>query len=195
MGAGDFAWAWGSSEPSAYNVLLARGVSPVVGRREVEGVLGRGSGLAVRTAGEHAGGERLLAREGLGRLTQIASLILIVAVLAMAAATGGMIWQRRPRFARLRLEGFSAMDLWATLLFESVLLLVVGCVSGAVFGLLGQQLLDRALAASVDYPVVRSVAVSTAAGSIALVTVAAAVILSVPGYLAARVPAAVALEE
>jgi putative ABC transport system permease protein len=195
VNAADYARAWESGQPSAYNVLLAPGVSPAQGRREVEGALGSGSGLVVQTAGQHAEKQRALTRQGLQRLTQIATLILAAAVLAMAAAMGAMIWQRRPRLAKLKLEGFSPSELWATILFESSLLLVVGCASGAILGLLGQQLLDRALSTTINYPVVHSVAIATAVESLAIVTAAAVAILAVPGYLAARVPAALALQD
>jgi len=57
------------------------------------------------------------------------------------------------------------------------------------------QLLDRALSAVINYPVVRSVAFPTALSSLALVIAAALAVLSVPGYLAARVPAALALQD
>lgn len=195
LNADDYAHAWESAEPSAYNVLLARGVSPTQGRRAIELALGSGSGLSVQTAEQHAEKQRKLTREGLARLSQIATLILAAAVLAMAAAIGAMIWQRRPRLAKLKLEGFSPGELWATILLESLLLLLVGCASGALLGLLGQQLLDRALSAVINYPVVRSVALPTALASLALVTAAALAVLSIPGYLAARVSAALALQD
>ena len=114
----------------------------------------------METAEEHAGQQRALSRQGLERLTQIATLILIAAVLAMAAAMGNMVWQRRPRLAKLKLEGFPRAELWRTILLESLLLLGVGCVSGAVFGLYGQQLLDRALANVINFPVVYSFGVA-----------------------------------
>jgi putative ABC transport system permease protein len=161
----------------------------------VQRALGLGSGLTVQTARQHAEKQRTLTRQGLQRLTQIATLILAAAVLAMAAAMGAMIWQRRPRLAKLKLEGFSPVELWATILLESVLLLAVGCLSGAVLGLLGQQLLDRALSTTINYPVVHTIAASTALSSLALVTVVAVAILAVPGYLATRVPAALALQD
>jgi putative ABC transport system permease protein len=193
LGAQDYAHAWESSEPSAYNILLNPGVAPSQARREVERALGRGSGLTVQTAQQHAQKQRVLTRQGLERLSQIATLILAAAVLALAAAMGAMIWQRRPRLAKLKLEGFSPAELWATILLESFLLLAVGCASGAILGLLGQQLLDRALAAIVNYPVVQTIALPTAIASLAIVTAAAVAMLAVPGYLAARVPAALAL--
>lgn len=195
LNAEDYARAWESEEPSAYNILLTPGTSPLEGRREVERALGPSSGLTVQTAGQHAEQQRTLTRQGLERLTQIATLILTAAVLAMAAAMGAMIWQRRPRLAKLKLEGFSRTELWATLVLESLILLAVGCAGGATLGLLGQQLLDRALSSTINYPVVDSVALPAALTSLAVVTAAAVAIIAIPGYLAARVPAALALAD
>ena len=113
----------------------------------------------------------------------------------MAAAMGNMVWQRRPRLAKLKLEGFPRAELWRTILLESFLLLGVGCLSGAVFGLYGQQLLDRALANVINFPVVYSFGILIALGSLALVTAAAVAIVAIPGYLAAGVPPAVALQD
>lgn len=195
MSAGDYARAWESPQPSAFNVLLAPGTTPTRGRHAVERALGSGSGLTVQTAEQHAEKQRALTRQGLARLSQIASLILAAAILATAAAIGAMVWQRRPRLAKLKLEGFSPRELWGTILLESVLLLLVGCAGGALLGLLGQQLLGRALASVINYPVVRSLALPTALAALAIVTAAALAVLSVPGYLAARVPASLALQD
>ncbi len=195
MNADDYARAWESPEPSAFNVLLAPGTTPTQGRAVVQRALGPGSGLAVQTAAQHADKQRTLTRQGLARLSQIATLILVAAILATAAAMGAMVWQRRPRLAKLKLEGFSPRELWGTILLESLLLLLVGCAGGALLGLFGQQLLDRALASVINYPVVRSVALPTALAALAIVTAAALAVLSVPGYLAARVPAALALQD
>jgi putative ABC transport system permease protein len=195
MNADDYARAFDSSDASAYNLLLAPGVTPAQGLRRVRAALGQGSGLAVQTSQAHASQQNALSRQGLQRLTQIATLILAVAVLAMAAAIANMVWQRRPRLAKLKLEGFPRTELWRTILLESALLLVVGCLTGAVFGLYGQQLLDRALANVINFPVVHSVALPAALLGLAIVSATALVIVSVPGYLAAGVPPAVALED
>jgi putative ABC transport system permease protein len=195
MNADQFAAAWGSSDASAYNVLLDPGVSQAQARQEVERALGPNTGLAVQTAQQHADQQRALSRQGLERLTQIATLILIAAVLAMAAAMGNMVWQRRPRLAKLKLEGFPRAELWRTILLESLLLLGVGCLSGAVFGLYGQQLLDRALADVINFPVVYSFGALVAVDSLALVTAAAVAMVAIPGYMAAGVSPAVALQD
>ena len=195
MNGSDYARAWGSEDASAYGVRLARNVSTGRAVREIERALGTSSGLTAQTAGRHAARQRALDRGALAHLTQIARLIPIFAVLAMAAAIGAMVWQRRPRLAKLKLEGLARAELWRTILFESLLLLSVGCLTGAVFGLYGQQLADRALANTIDFPVVHSIAPLATLGSFLLVTVTALAIVAIPGYLAASVPAALALQD
>ena len=195
MNATDYARAWASQDASAYNVILTHGSSPAVATREIRGALGPGSGLSVQTTQTHTAKQIALSRQALASLSQITTLILIVAILAMAAAIGAMVWQRRPRLAKLKLEGIPRAALWHTILIESLILLAVGCVTGAVFGLYGQQLADRALAQTINFPVVYSVTALTALSSLAIVTAAALAILMIPGYLAASVPAALALQD
>ncbi|HTR72848.1 MAG TPA: FtsX-like permease family protein [Solirubrobacteraceae bacterium] len=195
ISASTYAHAWASSEASAYEIALASGFPPARAMREIRDALGPGSGLAVQSTAQRTAAQDALSRQALSRLTQIAALIPIAAVLAMAAALGAMIWQRRPRLAKLKLEGLAHAQLWHTILFESVLLLSVGCLIGALFGLYGQQLADRALAQTINFPVLYSVTAMTAFGSLVLVTATATAILAVPGYLAASVPAALALQE
>ena len=164
--------------------------------REIERALGPGSradGAERRPA--HRCCRSRSAAQALARLTQIATLIPIVAILAMAAAIGAMIWQRRPRLAKLKLEGLPRVELWRTILLESLLLLGVGCLTGAIFGLYGQQLADRALAQTINFPVVYSLTVPTALSILALMIATALAILALPGYLAASVPASLALQD
>jgi putative ABC transport system permease protein len=168
--------------------------TPAGGRDTQTGLAGQ-TGLAVQTTEQHTAQQIALSRQALARLTQIATLILIVAILAMAAAMGAMVWQRRPRLAKLKLEGLPRAALWRTILLESLILLAVGCLTGAIFGLYGQQLADRALASAVNFPVVYSVTALSALWSLTLVTATAVAILALPGYLAASVPAALALQD
>jgi putative ABC transport system permease protein len=195
MNSSYYARASGSRDASAYNIIVAPGAnvgSVVAGLRRR---LGPATGLTVQSAAAHAAEQNALSRQGLARLSQIAALILIVAVLAMAAAIANMVWQRRPRLAKLKLEGFPRKQLWRTILLESSLLLAVGCLCGAVFGLYGQQLLDRALANVINFPVVHSVALAGGLLSVALVSASALMIVAIPGYLATGVAPAVALED
>lgn len=195
VNADDYTKAWGSSDVSAYQLLAKPGVPAQQLSREAQAALGSQSGLSVQTAAQHEGRLRSITRQGLQRLSQISDLILVAAVLAMAAAMGAMIWQRRPRLAKLKLEGFPHSELWQTIVLESLLLLGVGCFSGALFGLFGQQLLDRALNIVINYPVVNSVGVIVALISLALVTAAAVLMVAIPGWFAASVPAGLALQD
>jgi putative ABC transport system permease protein len=195
INATDYARAWASQDVSAYSVLLNPGVSPTLTATEIRHALGPGTGLAVQTAAGHAAQQVALGREALERLTQIATLIPLAAVLAMAAAMGAMVWQRRPRLAKLKLEGLPRVELWGTILLESLLLLGAGCLTGAVFGLYGQQLADRALAHVINFPVVYSVTAVPALQSLALVIATALAIIAIPGYIAASVPPALALQD
>jgi putative ABC transport system permease protein len=199
ISAEDYARAWESNDVSAFSVRVARAGgslnTPAQVRGEIQTALGPHTGLAVQTAAQHEAKLVEITRQGLTRLSQIATLILIAAILAMAAAMGALIWQRRPRLAKLKLEGFAHIELWQTIVLESFLLVGVGCTTGAIFGLLGQQLLDHALSTVINYPVVSSLGFVGAIVSLALVTAAAVVIVAAPGYLAADVPAALALQD
>ena len=196
MNADDYARAWGSRDASAYSILLAPGVSPTRGAaRDRTRAWSPTRGSPCRPPRSTRPSSARSAVKALARLTQIATLILIASVLAMAAAIGAMIWQRRPRLAKLKLEGLHRAALWHTILLESLLLLGAGCLSGAIFGLYGQQLADRALADTINFPVVYSVTALGALQSLALVIATALAVLALPGYLAASVPAALALQD
>ncbi len=198
ISAADYARAWESDEVAAFSVRVGgrAGLStPAQVRDEIQTALGPHTGLAAQTAAQHEAKLVEITRQGLTRLSQIATLILIAAILAMAAAMGALIWQRRPRLAKLKLEGFAHVELWQTIVLESFLLVGVGCTTGAIFGLLGQQLLDHALSTVINYPVVSSLGFVGAIVSLALVTAAAVVIVAAPGYFAADVPAALALQD
>ncbi|HYM56261.1 MAG TPA: ABC transporter permease, partial [Solirubrobacteraceae bacterium] len=195
LSATDYVRAWGSEDTSAYYVKLAPGVPVEEGRLEVERALGPKSGLGVETARQRELRQRSASRQGLQRLTQISWLVLIAAVLAMGAAMGSMIWQRRLHLADMKVDGFRRGELWRALLLESALLLGTACSIGAVFGIYGQLLLSHALATVTGFPVVFSAEVSTALTSFLIVTAAAVTIVAVPGHTAARVRPSVSLQD
>ncbi len=195
INADDYRKAWGTKAASALHVELRDGVSRQEGRLAIENALGPRSGLAVETPRLRELRDRGVTRQGLARLTQIATLVLVAAALAMAAAMSGMIWQRRRRLADLKLAGINHRELWRALLLESALLIGIGCGVGAVFGIYGQQLLDRALNRVTGFPVDYSFGVLVALTTLAVVTTVACLIAMLPGWLAARVPADVALRD
>ncbi len=197
LGDDDYTRAWGSPDATAYSVTLAPATTPTAGAREIQRALGppSRSGWAVQTAARHAAAQSALSRRALARLTQIAALIPIAAALAMVAAIGALVWERRPRLAKLKLEGLARGELWQTILLECALLVGVGFGAGALFGLYGQRLADRALAQAINFPVAHAPGLPTGLVSLALVAVAALLTIALPGYLATDVPAALALQD
>ncbi|MFI4990991.1 MAG: FtsX-like permease family protein [Solirubrobacterales bacterium] len=193
INADDYEHAWESDDATAYEVSASPGTSAAAIGRELRQALGASSGLTVQTALEREAHQRAASRQGLSRLTQISALVLIAAILAMAAAIGSMIWQRRPRLASLKLDGYSDLDVWRSLLLESFILVGSGCAAGAVFGLYGQVLGSHTILSVTGFPVVFSLGVVGAILSFALVTVVAVAITAIPGYLVARVEPAASL--
>ena len=183
----DYANAWQSSDPSAYAVTPAPGVSAARLKRTITAALGPKSGLAVETSAEREQQQRTASRQGLSRLTEIALLVLLAGILATATVMGAMIWQRRRQFARMKVQGYDHHVLWMSLLWESGLLVGTGCLIGAVFGTCGQLLLSRALMAVTGFPVVLSANLTVAVAGFLVVTVAAAACIAIPGHRAANV--------
>ncbi len=191
INADDYARGWGSAAASAYQLTLAPGASPArvsaAARQELGGA---NSPFVVETAHEREERHYASTRDALARLTQIRTLVLVAAVLAMAAALIGLIWQRRPRLARLKADGFGDAEVRRALVIEALVLVGGGAVLGAVLGLYGQVLLDRALSAITGFPVFVSVGVAGAIAGAALVTGAAVAIVSVAAAAAAGADAA-----
>jgi putative ABC transport system permease protein len=190
LNAEDFARAWGSDHVTAILATLTPGTTPAEGRRALQAALGPDSTLAVYTEADRRRDQDDAARAGVVRLEQIAWLVLVAAVIAMASAMAGLIWQRRPFIASMKLEGYGTAEMLRALLLEAAILIGAGCSAGALFGLLGQGLLSRALTSVTGFPVVYSTAGMGALLTCIAVTISAVVIVGGFGYRAARVQAA-----
>jgi putative ABC transport system permease protein len=186
MNASDFANAWGSGDVSAYQISLLPGIATGRAIAEVHAALSS-TALVAQSAPRHQQNEIAGQHQGLARLTAIAVLVLVAAAFAMAAAIGAMVWQRRPRLAGMKVDGFDEKELWGALLWESALLLAIGCSVGAVFGLCGQVVLSHALVSVTGFPVAFSVALGVAVASVGIVIAIAFAIVAVPGYFAVRI--------
>lgn len=187
LNADDYAQAWGTTSSSAIHVDVSPDASVARVGAAVRAALGPQMPLRVETGGERLDRHFTAARQGLSRLTEISGLVLISAILAMAIAMAGMIWQRRPTVARLKVHGYSERELWGALMIESAVLLGAACAAGAVFGLFGQILLSRALEEITGFPVFYAAAGLTALVILGLVTAVAMAMLAVPGWLAVQV--------
>ena len=155
----------------------------------------RRADLEVATAPERTGEIDALAGAGLSRLGEISTLLTIAAILALATALASAIWQRRVSLAELRLTGVTPARLRKLLLLESTLLLGAGCVTGAIVGVYGQAVIDGYLRNVTGFPIVTLTAGLRPLELLALVVAIVLVLVAVPGFLAARVPPTLALEE
>jgi putative ABC transport system permease protein len=188
LSSGDYARAWGSGNPSAYEIQTKPDVTAATVRSGVQRALGLDTGLVVETTPERQQRHYALISQGLSRLTQIRLLVLVAAVLAVAGAMCSMIWQRRDLVAFIKRQGYRRSVLWRWLLCESAVLLVTGCLIGAVFGLYGQLLLSHALVSVTGFPISLQVEGLVALTSFILVSIGTLTIVSLPGYFVVCVP-------
>ncbi|WP_343075666.1 FtsX-like permease family protein [Conexibacter arvalis] len=187
LGGDDFRRAWASEDVSGVEVSLAPGVAPEQGRRLVESALPRDAALTVETAAERLDRFQRLSRAGLDRLSQISTLMLVAAALAMSAAMSAAIWQQRRRLAVLRMQGFDVEQVWATLVLQSLIVLSVGAGVGAAAGLAGQVLATRWVTLTTGFPSIFSPALALAGLTFAGVALVATLVVAIPGWFAARV--------
>jgi putative ABC transport system permease protein len=189
INAEDYARAWGSNAASAINVQVAPGRGLADARLQILRALGPHSGLAVQTAAEREAQWERLSSQGLGRLTQIKTVVLIAAILSMAFVMISLLWQRRERIGFLKRTGCRRGLVWRSLLFESAVLLGSGCLIGAAVGLYGQLVISHALTVVTGFPITISVGVRIAIFSFLIVSATAFAIVAIPGYIATRVRA------
>jgi len=187
LGAQTYRRAWRSRAVGSLGIRLAPRADPAAVAEAVRSILGRRGPMLVETAGQRVRRQRATSRAGLSRLSEIAALVLISSALAMAASMVGLVWQRRPTFAALKVHGLGEGELWRALLLEGVLLLGTGCFCGALFGLIGQLLLDRAVETISGFPASYVTALPAAARVLVLMTASATAILALPGWLAVQV--------
>jgi putative ABC transport system permease protein len=194
MNAADYARAWDEPDTTAYGVLLSPGANASAVAGLINQALTADPGLTVETAARRSASQDSVSRQALARLSQIATLIPIAAVLAIVAALAAMAWQARPRMARLRLEGLSHRTLLGMILLEGALLSAAGALTGALFGLYGQRLVDHTLSGTINFPVEQSITLLPALVGLALVILPTLAVLSIPGHLMTRrIPPTLAL--
>jgi putative ABC transport system permease protein len=195
IGSADYRRDWASTTPTALGVKLTPGADVNSVRSRITQMLGPQSGLEVASA--HTRETRIdnLTNEGLSRLGEISTLLIVAAILAMASALGSSIWQRRASLAGLRLAGVRPARLRRILLTEATLMLSAGCATGAVAGIYGQIIIDGYLKRVTGFPVANFAASLRPFGIIALVIVTVMLIVAVPGWWASRTSPTLALDE
>jgi putative ABC transport system permease protein len=195
MNTTDYSRAWATSAPTALGVRLAPGANVTMVQAAVKRALGRTSAAEVLTPGDRAARTAAVGREGLSQLGEIATLLVLAAILAMAAALGSSIWQRHASVADLRIDGTEPRRLRRVLLIEAMLMLGAGCLPGAVAGSYGQVVIDGYLRHVTGFPVARIAAGLRPVEIFALVVAAVLGIVAIPVWMASRVSPALALNE
>ncbi len=192
LNARDYRRWWPGRDVSAIEIVLKPGVTPTAGKAAIKRALPAASPLLVETQAERKARFARLERAGLNRLTQISTLLLIAAVLAMAAAMTGTVWQQRRRIATFRTQGFSAGRILRLLFVQALLVLATGAFVGVAFGLCGQALGTRWLQLTTGFPTLYHLGFGLAATTLATVAALALVVLLIPGWFAARTEPALA---
>ncbi len=191
----DYRRWWNTTDPTALAVDLKPGVSLGAGKRAVSATLGAQSGLQVLTVHERIGYLDRVATQGLQSLSEISTLLLLTAALALAATFSTAIYQRRARLAALKADGFDRRQLWRGLLLESGVILAIGCLDGVVLGVYGHTLADRYLRLGTGFPAPFSLGVPQAILTLLVVVGIALVVIALPGYSAAGIDTHVSLQE
>ena len=194
MSTTDYSRYWATSIPTALTVRLAPGADAGRVRSAIAATLAPGSALEVVSGRTRAGRIEDSASEGLQQLQWISLLLILAAIVALAAALGSSIWQRRIALSGFRLEGATPGRLRRILLAESAIMLGAGCLTGAVAGIYGQVVIDGYLRHVTGFPVAVVGAGVRPLEIFALVVAVALVLAAVPGWLASRVPSTLCLE-
>jgi putative ABC transport system permease protein len=191
----DYRRYWQTAEPSALEVNLRSGVSSAAGKQTVDRVLAGYPGVAVQTRHEREAQYMANSLQALQALSEISTLLLIAAALAIASALSATIWQRRALLASLKIQGYDRYQLWRALLLESMIVLGFGCVLGAVLGVYGHVLASRWLELTTGFSAPFSLGAPQVLVDIALVAGIGLAVIMLPGFVAARVSSRVALQE
>ncbi len=193
MSTSDYTRTFATSALTALGIDLKPGVAEA--KAAVEHQLGANASLEVITPGTRAARIESSGGEGLGQLGEIATLLLVAAILAMIAALGSNIWQQRVSLATLRLEGTRPSRLRRLLLVEALVMLGAGCATGALGGVYGQVIIDGYLKHVTGFPVATLVTAGRPLEIFVLVVMSVLALSAIPGYLASRVPSTLAFGE
>lgn len=180
----DYQHYWLTSNPTALEVILRRGVSQLAGKQAVERTIGYQPALRVETTDERVAIFEATASEGLRSLGQISTMLLATAALAVAAVLSAAIWQRRSRLASRKAAGFDDFQLWRALMLESLIAVAIGCIDGVVLGFYGHALASRWLSLTTGFPAPFSFGNAQVLLSLGLVALITILTVAVPGLSA-----------
>jgi putative ABC transport system permease protein len=185
MSPADYTRLWHSTGTTILYVDFRKGISEARGADAVRKALG-GTGLTASTRQEAALGIFSAANQGMAELSQISTLVLTAAVLAVIAAMSGSIWQRRRRLADLKRLGMYRGELVRTMYLETGIVVLIGCLIGAAFGLCAQPLATDYVRHSTGFPELFSPAGWLSLRTLAMATIFATLATALLGYFVTR---------
>ncbi len=191
----DYSHYWLTDNPTTLAVALRPGVSPVRGAQIVKVALGDEQALRVQTSGQRIAEVEQIVGQGLRSLSEIATLLLIAAALAVASALSAAIWQRRGMLASLKIQGYNTAQLWRAVLLESAIVLTLGVAVGALVGVYGHALACRELVRITGFPAPFSIDFPQIAVTLVLLAGIAMTVIALPGLLSAQVSAEASIQE
>lgn len=194
MSAADYARDWASTAPTALEIDVRRGVSPARVAERIRTALGPATGLEVKTTPQAIADAAGIVRDGLARLRQISTLLLIAAAAAIAVAMIATIRDRRPQLAAYAIEGWSRAALWRALMAETAMILLAGCLAGVAAGTYGHYLGGRWLELTTSFPAPWSWSPGAVIPVCALLAGVALLVTAVPGWFAAQPAGRLAIE-
>lgn len=194
MSADDYRRDWASDAPTALEVEVRPGVSPTRLAAEIRTALGPSTGLDVKTTPQAVADAAGIVRDGLARLRQISTLLLIAAAAAIAVAMIATIRDRRPQLAAYAIEGWSRAALWRALMAETTMILLAGCLAGAAAGTYGHYLGGRWLERTTSFPAPWSWSPGAVIPVCVLLAGVALLVTAVPGWFAAQPGGRLAIE-
>lgn len=194
MSASDYRRDWASNAPTALEIDVKPGVSPAHVAAEIRTALGPSTGLEVKTTPQAVADAAGIVRDGLARLRQISTLLLIAAAMAIAVAMVATIRDRRPQLAAYAIEGWSRAALWRALMAETAMILLAGCLAGAAAGTYGHYLGGRWLERTTSFPAPWSWSPGAVLPVCALLAGVALLVTAVPGWFAAQPRGRLAIE-
>ncbi len=191
----DYSRYWQTTAPTALSISLKPGVTATTGRNTVRGILKNQPSLRVQTSTERIAEVERTIHQGLKTLSEISTLLLVTAALALATALSTAVYQRRSRLASLKAQGFDHSQLWRSLLLESTVVLGIGCLNGVILGIYGHALADRYLRMDVGFPAPFGLGEVQVILTLLLLLGIALAVIALPGYSAAGVSPRVGFQE
>jgi len=181
----DYVRLWRTESATFLRVSFQKGITEEQGLHYVRAALS-GTGLTASTTRQAEAVIRSVTNQGLSQLSQISTLILVAAILAVIATMAGSIWQRRPRLANLKRLGMYRAELVRTIYLETGVVVVIGCLIGMVFGLCGQPLATEYVRQSTGFPEIFSPAIWLGIRTLAMAVVLAMLAAGLLGYVVTR---------